>query len=537
MDTHTTLPTRMPWTSLAIVVGVTALLVAALLETVSAHRAALVGVATGVLLALSLWLNGWDRWQAVGTVLASLLALPVAVGLSVATGGTVVSLGAELFPAPSQAGVRPAVVTLLSQVFVVLGCLTAVFGATAATRGVVDTERVETYGGVVVRTTAVPFAVGLVLFARGAVDFLQSNAGTPGIQQLTGELLTRVLDPIFDPVPGRTHITIFSLLLALAAAALARGLDALPFSELVPETSDAPDVDRAVAAVERTLRWTGRLALLVAPVAGLFELGLGQESLAGLLPVGLYELIVAITAAPGLRGLLWWLFLIGTVATVAVWFLRRTVQSSADRVGTVLAPYVGGGVIALAAVAVAGPAVDALETALRTTPAAPAVEQFLVPILDVYGPETVTLALAVVALFLAIGVTGQLWLALATNYLRARTAGVTLAAAGLFGASAFAATLSTPTWLVLGGLVGAVVVWDAGAFGTTLRHEAGTGAATRRTELVHTGGTVGVGGVGAAATLGLSAVARGSIAVEPSVAVAGLVVCLVAVLALVAAIR
>jgi len=537
MDDHTTLSTRMPWTSLATVVGVTAVLVAGLLGTVSADRAAIVGAATGVLLALSLWLSGWDRWQAVGTVLASVLALPVAVGLSVATGGSVVTLGAELFPVSSQAGVRPAVVTLVSQVFVVLGCLTAVFGATAATRGVVDIERVGTYGGVVVRTTVVPFVVALALFTRGAVDFLQSNADTPGVQQLTGEVLTRVLGPVFDPVPGRTHIAIFSLLLALAAAALARGLDALPLSELVPETSDAPDIDGTVGAVERTLRWTGRLALLAAPVAGLFELGLGQESMAELLPGGLYDLIVAVTAAPGLRGLLWWLFLGGTVASVAVWFLRRAVQSSADRVGSVLAPYVGGGVITLAAVAVAGPAVGAIEMALRATPAATAVDQLLAPVLDVYGPETVTLALTVVALFSVISATGQLWVALATSYLRERTAGVTLAAAGLFGASAFAATLSTPTWLVLAGLVGAVVVWDAGSFGTTLGREVGTGAATRRAELVHTGGTVAVGGVGAAATLGLSGVAQGAVAVAPSVAVAGLVVCLVAVLALVAAIR
>ncbi len=160
------------------------------------------------------------------------------------------------------------------------------------------------------------------------------------------------------------------------------------------------------------------------------------------------DFIVAVTVAPGLRGLLWWLFLSGTVVSVAVWFLRRTVQSSADRVGTVLAPYVGGGVITLAVVAVAGPAVDAIETALRATPAAAAVEQFFVPILDVYGPETVTLALAVVALFSLISVAGQLSVALATNH--CETDGrVTLAAAGLFGASAFAATLSTPTWLVL----------------------------------------------------------------------------------------
>ena len=537
MDDHTTLPTRMPLTSLAVVGGVTALLVAGLLGTVSADRVALVGAGTGLALALSLWLSGRDRWRAVGTGLASVLALPTAVGLSVATGGAVVSLGADLFPVSSPAGVRPAVVTLVSQVAVVFGCLTAVFGASAATRGVVDTERVAAYGGVVVRTTAVPFLVALALFARGAVDFLQSDAGTPGVQQLTGELLARVLGPVFDPVPGRTHIAIFSLLLALAAAALARGVDALPLAELVPETSDAPDIDGAVDAVARTLRWTGRLALLVAPVAGLVELAVGQQFLAGTLPGGLYAVVVGVTAAPGLRGLLWWLFLGGTAVSAAVWFLRRAVRSSADRVGSVLAPYAGGGVVTLAALAAAGPAVEAIETALRATPAAAAVDQFFVPVLDVYGSQTVALVLVVVALFSVVAAAGQLWLALATGYLRERTAGVTLAAAGLFGASAFAATLSTPAWLVLAGLVGAVVVWDAGSFGTTLGHEVGTGAATRRAELVHTGGTAAVGGVGAAATLGLSAVAQGAIAVEPSAAVAGLVVCLAAVLALAAAIR
>lgn len=528
---------RMPWTSLVTVVGVTAVLVVGLLGTVSADPAALVGVVTGVLLAISLWLSGWDRWRAAGTVLASVLVLPVAVGLSVASAGVVVTLGAELFPVSSQASIRPTVVTLLSQVAVVLGCLTAVFGASAATRSVVDTDRVATYGGVVVRTTIVPFVVGLILFSQGAVDYLQSNAGAPGIQQLTGELLTQVLTPVFEPAPWRTHIAMFSLLLALAAVALARGINALPLAELVPETSDAPDVAGPVDAAARTLRLTGWIAFLAAPGVGLVELTLGQQFLAGVLPVGLYDLAIAVTTAPGLRRLLWWLFLGGTAVSASVWFLRRTVQSSADRVGTVLAPYVGGVVITLATLVVAGPAIGAIETVLRATPAAAAVEQLLVPILDVYGPETVALVLVVASLFSVISTTGQLWTALATNYLRERTAGATLAAAGLFGASAFAATLDTPTWLVLTGLVGAVVVWDAGSFGTTIGREVGTAVATRRTALVHTGGTVAVGSVGAAATLGLVGVARGSIAVSLSAAVAGLVVCLVAVLALVAAIR
>ncbi|MFB6222286.1 MAG: hypothetical protein ABEH86_01265 [Haloarcula sp.] len=537
MDDHRSPSTQLPRTSLVTVITLTAVLVIGLLGSVSADRAATVGVVTGILLALSLWLSGWERWRAVGTVLASVLVLPVAVGLSVASVGVVVTLGAELFPVSSQASIRPAVVTLLSQMAVVLGCLTAVFGASAVTRGIVDTDRVATYGGIVVRTTIVPFVVGALLFAQGAVDYLQSNTGAPGIQQLTGNILTQVLTPVFEPAPWRTHIAMFSLLFALATVALAKGINALPLSELVPETSDAPDVAGAVDAAEQLLWRMGQLTFVIAPVAGLVELTFGQQVLASSLPGGLYDLAVTVTAAPGLRRLLWWLFLGGTTVSASVWFLRRTVQSSADRVGTVLAPYVGGGVITVAMLAAAGPAIGAIETALRATPAAAGVEQLLVPILDVYGPETVTLVLVVASLFSVISTIGQLWTALATNYLRERTAGATLAAAGLFGASAFAATLTAPTWLVLAGLVGAVVVWDAGSFGTTIGREVGTAVATRRTVLVHTGGTVAVGSVSAVATLGLAGVARGSITVSPPAAVAGLVVCLVAVLALVAAIR
>lgn len=537
MTDDTPIRTRTPRTSLATVTVLTALVVAGLLRTVGATRPAAVGAATGVLLALSLWLVGWDRWRAVGTVLASALALPLAVGLAVASAGTVVALGAELFPVSTPAGIRPMVVALVSQVLVVLGCLVAVFGASAAVRGAVDTERVADYAGVLVRTTLLPFTVAAALGLRGAIGYLQSNAGTPGVQQLTGETLRRVLGPVFDPVPGRTHLAVFCLLLAVSAGAVARGVAALPLAELVPETADAPDVARAVDAVERSLRWTSRLAVLVVPVAALVELALGQSVLAATLPGGLYDLLVAVTAAPALRGLLWWLLLAGAALSVAVWFLRRTVQSSADRVGTVVAPYVGGAAVVLAVLAVAGPVVDAVEAALRSTPVAPAVDRFFVPVVDVYGAETVALALVVASLFALVTAVGQLWLALATTSLSEATAGVSLAGGGLFVASAFAATLDAPTWLVLAGLVGAFVVWDAGSFGATLGREVGTAAATRHTELVHTGGTVAVGGVGAVATVGLAALASGSVAVASPVALAALVVCLVAVVALAVALR
>ncbi len=117
---------------------------------------------------------------------------PVAVGRR-SPPTAVVSLGPDW---PPFRGVRRRSYVAVA---IIVSAVTAVFGATAATRGVVDTERVGTYGGVVVRTTAVPFAVALVLFTRGAVDFLQSNAGTPGVQLLSGVSLTREREPIFDP--------------------------------------------------------------------------------------------------------------------------------------------------------------------------------------------------------------------------------------------------------------------------------------------------------------------------------------------------
>ncbi|WP_419181208.1 DUF7519 family protein [Haloarcula pelagica] len=87
------------------------------------------------------------------------------------------------------------------------------------------------------------------------------------------------------------------------------------------------------------------------------------------------------------------------------------------------------------------------------------------------------------------------------------------------------------------GIVAAVVVWDAGAFGATLGRELGAAVGTRRTELLHVGGTVAVGSVGAGVAAALAGGAGGALSVPPGTALAALVVCVLAVLALVAALR
>ena len=532
---------RLPATSLAVVVGVTALLVWRLSATAGVGRLTLVGAGAGLAVALSLWLVGWERWRPVGTFLASLLVAPVSVGVLAVGVGTVALSVRSVFPLDSL-GVLPAlVVTVLATLFVSVGCVAAVFGAAASTRGVLDRERATNYAKVANRTIVPLLLVGGALFASDLAAFSGDGSELFGIQRAVATFLGQATGLLFDPTPGRTHITVFALLVALTAVALGRAINALPLTELAPDADDGPDYVGGIELIVSWLSWFGALLLMVGvPIVGAFEIGVGQEPVMAALPPAAYEFVVSVTGLPALRVLLWRLLVASIAVAVAVWLLRRAVRSSADRVATVLAPYAGGAVLALLVFAAAEPALTRIRTAITETAPAPAArtfEQLLAPALDFFGPGTVVVLAAVAVFSTASTVATGIWLALVTRYVTERTAGVAVAAGGLFVASAFAATLGASTALVLAGLVGAVVVWDAGAFGTTLRREAGAFADTRRAELVHTGGTLAVGGVGAALTVALTGVASGSITATADAALAGLAVCLIAVAALIFAIR
>lgn len=511
-----------PATSLAVVLGVTALLVWRLLAATGIGRSALAGFGAAVLLALSLWFVGWERWRAVGTFLASLLVAPVALGVAAAVGGT-----AALSPGGT-------LLETAARLLLVVSCMLAVFGAVGSTPGAIERKRARTYSNVAGLTAGVPLFVALALLASTIANSPENTFF--GLQQFGGEFLGQLLGILFDPVPGRTHLGVFSFLAGAAIIGFAKALDSLPLTELAPD--DERDLTAAIERAQRRLFFGGFTLSVLALVFAAVEFTPARRStLAETLPPSVYDALVTLTGTPLLRLLLWRLLVVSLAVTVGVWLLRRTVRSSADRVATVLAPYAGSAVLTGAVLAVSEPLMDRVTTALVGSPLGPLAEIFLEPALSASGPGVVLLSMTVAVCSVTGVVAVTLWTALGTGYVKNWTAGVAMAAAGLFVASAVSVVAGASATIVLAGLVGAIVVWDAGAFGKTLRTEVGTVADTRRTELVHVGGTVAVGCIGAALTVGLTDVAVGSVPVVPDIATAGILVALVALVALITALR
>jgi len=108
------------------------------------------------------------------------------------------------------------------------------------------------------------------------------------------------------------------------------------------------------------------------------------------------------------------------------------------------------------------------------------------------GESTAVLLAVVLCLGVLAGLLAAVWLGVRAGVLSRESAGSSLAGVGVFLAAVFAATIGAPTWLVLAGVAGSLVVWDAGRFGRTLAGEVGSGQ-TRRVELLHLGATVLVG--------------------------------------------
>lgn len=519
MNTERTLPP----TSLGIVVCVTAVLLTLLLGTVGVGTPAWVGVASGVGLSVSLWLVRWERWRSVGLVFSSLFAVPVAAGLAGALVGTIAALAAGIVPIESIAAARIDIIDIGTRTVIVLGCVAAAVGATAAPFDVIDTETMATYTNLILRIQLLPVAIGSALFARGTLALLQSRG-------VVGNALSSLTAVFLTPDPSRTHLAVVCLMIAVGAPTVARAIDSLPLVELFPEHSEPID------AASTRLVQTGWLGVFLVFPAGVIEFGLGQRWLASLVPPLVYDSLVAVTATPLLRQLIWWLFLWSIVTIGVARLLRRTAQGSPDDVGVTTGPYIASAAVSGVALAASDLVVSVLLDAIPA-PVGESVTTTVEPFITQFGTGSITLVLVSVVLGISGVVVGALWFALRVRYVPERTAGVTLAASGLFLASGAALTLDVSPLFGVGGLVGAIVVWDAGAFGTTLRTEMGSGTDTRRTELVHTGGTLSVGVVGTLLTLGLAGTARGAVSVDSGTALAALVFCLVAVVALIIALR
>lgn len=494
-------PTR---TSTLLVAVASVATAAALVHSANVVGPAVVGAVGAITLAGVIWTSGWERHEAAGTVLASVLALPVGVGIVAATAGTVLILAGGLFPVPAAGDVPATVIRLSARAMVVTGAVAAVFGATTATRGVVDADAVEDAASTSFRTAFLPFAFATLLAASGALRFLEANAQGPGVQSIVGDVIREFRRLLFEPELVGPHLPTFVVMAGIALFATQRGLRALPILELLTENGTEQEWHGRIESGLRWLFWGALATLGLTPIAAVLHILLPPRQLQAALGPGPYDLLATVTANPGLRTVCWWLILGGFAVAGFVWLLRRFVQSSADRIGSVVAPFVGGLAITTLAFVVAR---DVLSTGLDwITEKLPGElgEMFATmagDVVDVFGAATIVLAATALVLLLTAFLVSVLYTVIKTGYVEERTAGVTIASLALFNTAAFAGVLDVSNTLVLAALVAAVLVWDAGEFGVTLGEEIGRRASTRRAELVHATGTLAVGGFGAGIAL------------------------------------
>lgn len=530
-------PTR---TSTAIVVLTTVVTAAVLANAAAVGWPAIAGAVGAVLLAVAIWMAGWERYQAIGAGIASLLVLPVGLGIVATTIGTILVLAGSLFPVSEAGAVPTTVIDMVARAMVVAGVAAAVFGAATATRGVLDQRIIEQAATTSIRTVVVPFLLWVGLALTGLLQFLEANDAGPGVATVVSDLLTAINEVFFQPDQLGAHLPTFLLMVGVALLAIQRGFNALPIMELLAGSGDGNSRRETVERVDSTLFWGGAAVLAAFPVATVVHLAVPPQQLRPMVGPGTYDVVAGVTTAPELRSLAWWSTVLGLATTLAVWLLRRVVQTANDRIGRILAPFAGGVVVSGVALVYAAPI---LATVVGWTgeqlPGEFGTEFTTVTenLVGVYGARTLVLGAVTAMIVLAASAVAVLWVVLAVRYVDERTAGITIASLALFNAAAFAGVLDVSNAVVLGALVAALLVWDAGEFGVTLGQEVGRRARTRRAELVHSTGTLAVGGVGVGVALLITERSVTDIGLGTGPVALGLLVVLGGLLLLVVALR
>lgn len=535
-DSHDRTPTP---TSTALVLLVVFGTAAALVRAADVVWPALVGCLGAVALAALVRASGWERRRALGSVVAGALVLPVGVGVVGATAGTVLVLVESLFPVPTAADFPATVVRLTARGMVVAGSVVAVFGAVAASRGTLERETVGRAATNAVRTAAVPFLAGGVLALQALLGHLEGDETTAGLGGVVGDALRAFGAAVFRPDAVGPHLPTFPLLVGLALLAVQRGLRALPVTELLDGGGRS---DRRVRfeRCQRRLFGVAVAVLSTVPVAVVVHVLRPPRQLRAALGPAAFDALAAVTTSPALRSLAWWLVVVGFAVATAVWLLRRFVRTSPDRIGSVLGPFAAGAaVVGLAGLLGDRVLAAAVAWVAGTLPGefAASFTRTAESVVAVFGAVPIVVSGAALVTVLAALTVTVLWAVLAVDYVEERTAGVAVASLALVTAAAFAGVLAVSNALVLGALVAALFVWDAGEFGVALGEEIGSHAGTRRAELVHATGSLAVGGVGAGAALLLDDLAAGAATVETGAVALGLFAVVGGLLALVLALR
>jgi len=497
LDTTRLRPTR---TSTAVVFGISLLIGALLLWQVQEVVVpVLVGGVGAVCFALSLWLLSMGGAESVRSLAVSLLTVPIATGFFLSGVGTALVVVSIIFPVSDAAVLSVSTLVVIGHVGVVTGCLLAFLGLLLGIRNTITVDALARYTKITILTGLPPGVVGFVLVTTAVIIDLHSGGGS-----VAGAIVSGLSGFLLTPDPPQLHLASFLLVVAVAAGSLRTAVAVLPLSELLADTGlgeiRASRVDRLLSRLTAVTLATGLAGVLIIP----FELGLSSDQIAGLLGTTLYESIQLVTTANTLRLALVGLTVVALSVVAISVTIRQIARQSGSELGQTLAPLIGGVVITVAGIVIATPVFSGTVTttaSLLPAATAAAFRELSTGLADVFGTDAlVVFSLAILIAFTA-AITAVFWGILALGYLSTETAGYSLASAGLFLGTAFAGTIDAPTWLVFGGIVGSLVVWDTGRFGTTLGREVGRTAPTQRAELVHAGGGLLVGCFGAVLAL------------------------------------
>jgi hypothetical protein len=527
-------------TSTGIVAGVTLLLVALLLWAVPAViEPTLIGLVGAGCLTASLWLVRTGARKSGTAFFAGTLTVPAAAGLIGGAGVAALLVTSRLFPVPSGEQVSVSFLIIAGNVGVFLGCVLALLGLALGSRNVLDDETLGDFVSVGLHTGVAPVATATLLLASAVLTGTDAEgASLPDFH----------LSVLLAPSGGSLHLADFLLLVGVAAGTVAAALRVLPVAELLADTGRGQTSDRRVRKAYYGLLGGGAVAAFLGLVALPIELTLSTEELRTLLGGGLFEFVRAIATFGLLRVLL-----VGVTALAAVGIVVGAVARTLSRDGRWTAgpgqesalpdrsgPVGAGVLVTVVAIAVADDAYDGIVNGVADQLPAVMASDLRETAGDaaiVYGEPTFVVLLAVALIGAVVGLAQLLRVATGVGYLSTETTGYSLASGGLFVGVVFAATLEVPTWLVLGGVVASLLVWDAGRFGTVLGREIGDGSDTRSIELVHAGGTALVGLAGAAVAALVASRLQGGLVAESPLATVALLFVVIGVLAFAAALR
>lgn len=517
-------------TSTALAVATTALVVGALLYHIEDVLVpALVGSVGALLFTLSCWLLARED-RPFTALVVSLLTVPVAFGLLAGVVLVVLSLSGKLFPVPDASLVSVSTLIVVGHAGIVLGSMLAVLGFALGYWNVLRDGSLTRYSKVAFVTGFVPALVSTALVVNG-------TALEQGRLSEVGAVISGAVGWLVSPQPTNLHLTGFLLVVAVAVGSLYVAVTKLPVSELLADEGGQKPIKQRVQDLTIQLQTATVLSATLFAAALLFELATDPEQVLG---SGLYTTVQGLTTADGLRKLFLAVAIAAGLTTGVGLLARRTAQESTGTSADELGPILGGGVITLVALTVADSVYHGTaETVAEPMPASISTEVYRRSdrVAEVYGEETIVVLLALALVTVTLLLVVALRFALHVGYLSRATTGYSLASGGLFVATVFAATIDAPTWLVFGGILASLFVWDTGRFATTLGREVGRVADTQSAELTHAGGTLFVGILGVLAAVGVTNVISASTAtLSPTMPVALLAV-VAGILSLIAALR